>query len=251
MSVAVQGRLGGSAEKVLQEGALGGGTPGTPRAHTTGPMPWPGNVCVDLRDSGLGHEPHPGSQVGDGFRGTLLPGPGTILPTSFCPPHPPGRSSHIKPSLCQAGGREPQRAAGGGEKEVAHAAREHLEAFEGGPATTRPVLWGWTLGRSGLLPPPLPSCRPAPSPGPSFPATAPAHPCHVKGGRRGVGSREGTTGWLGWGWGPWVSRRWGRSSHPTDRHSCLEGPEDTSTPSTQCLDYLFRTPKLYSSLHIG
>lgn len=214
-------------------------------------MPWPGNVCVDLRDSGLGHEPHPGSQVGDGFRGTLLPGPGTILPTSFCPPHPPGRSSHIKPSLCQAGGREPQRAAGGGEKEVAHAAREHLEAFEGGPATTRPVLWGWTLGRSGLLPPPLPSCRPAPSPGPSFPATAPAHPCHVKGGRRGVGSREGTTGWLGWGWGPWVSRRWGRSSHPTDRHSCLEGPEDTSTPSTQCLDYLFRTPKLYSSLHIG
>lgn len=32
------------------------------------------------------------------------------------------------------GGREPQRAAGGGEEEVAHEAREHLEAFEGGPA---------------------------------------------------------------------------------------------------------------------
>lgn len=44
-----------------------------------------------------------------------------------CPQHPLGLRSHIKPSLCQAGGREPQRAAGGGEEEVAHTAREHLE----------------------------------------------------------------------------------------------------------------------------
>ena len=148
-------------------------------------------------------------------------------PPSAPPPlHPPGPSSHIKPSLCQAGGQEPQRAAGGGEEEVAHAAREHLEAFEGGPATTRPAalpaLWGWTLGRSGLLPPPLPSCWPAPSPGPSFPATAPAHPCHVKGGRRGVGSREGTTGWLGWGWGALDLQETGPKL-PPDRQTLLPG----------------------------
>lgn len=73
---------------------------------------------------------------GPGFRGTLFSHPCIILPTSLCLPRPPGPSSHIKLSLCQAGGREPRRVAGGGEKEVAHTAREHLEAFEGGPFNT-------------------------------------------------------------------------------------------------------------------
>ena len=127
-----------------------------------------------MEDSG----PRPGSWAagwgrGAGIRRTLLP---VILVSSYPPPsahpqpttHPPGPgpSSHIKPSLCQAGGREPRRAAGGGEEEVAHTAREHLEAFEGGPAATRPGV-----GSSEEQPPP--SRRPAPSPGPSFPATAP------------------------------------------------------------------------------
>ena len=68
-----------------------------------------------------------------------------------------------------------------------------LEAFEGGPAATRPGV-----GSSEEQPPP--SRRPAPSPGPSFPATAPARPCHVKRGRRGVGAERGPrTGWAGLG----------------------------------------------------
>lgn len=158
-------------------------------------MGW--GVGVGLEDSG----PRPGSWAagwgrGAGFRRTLLP---VVLVSSYPPPsahpqpttHPPGPSSHIKPSLCQAGGREPRRAAGGGEEEVAHTAREHLEAFEGGPAATRP-------GVGSSEEQPSPSRRPAPSPGPSFPATAPARPCHVKGGRRGVGAERGPwTGWAG------------------------------------------------------
>lgn len=175
------------------------------------------------------------------------PCPGLILPTSLCPctrlacqPH----KALFMPGEWP-GGREPQRAAGGGEEEVAHEAREHLEAFEGGPRHS-PELWGWTRGRSGRLPPPLPSCWPAPSPSPSFPATAPAHPCHVKGGRRGAASREGT--WAGWaGAGVLGLQETGRSSHRRQ-----PPPPGWTTPSTQCLDYLFRTtPKLYSSLHIG
>ena len=114
----------------------------TSQPNTTGPTPGDavGGDCVGLEDSGLGHEPRLGSRVGGWVSEDPAPRPGVILPTSLCPPHPPGPSSHIKPSLCQAGGREPQRAAGGGEEEVAHAAREHLEAFEGGPAATRPAL---------------------------------------------------------------------------------------------------------------
>lgn len=167
----------------------------------------------------------------------MLPCPGVILPTPLCPPRPPGPCSHIKPSLCQAGGREPQRAAGGGEEEVAHTAREHLEPFERGPAATRPALRGWTLGRSGLLPPPLPSCRPAPSSGPSFSAPAPAHPCHVKGGRRGVGSREGTTGWLVWGSGD-TGWGWGVLGSPGDGAEAPTGWTDTAAWMDQ------RTPPL-------
>lgn len=137
---------------------------------------------------------------GAGLRRTPLPSPGAIPPTSFCPPHPPGPSGHIKPSLCQAGGPEPQRAAGGGEEEVAHAAREHLEAFEGGPATTRPALWGWTLGRSGLLPPPLPSCWPSPSPGPSFQPKLPLTPATSKEAEGESGAERGPrAGWAGAG----------------------------------------------------
>ena len=92
-------------------------------------------------------------------------------------------------------------------------------------------------------PPPTPPCLLAsPLPRPLPPRTAPAHPCHVKGGRRGAGSREGTWGWLGWGWGPWISRKTGPKLPPDNRHCRPDGPKDTSTPSTQCLDYLFRTP---------
>lgn len=66
-----------------------------------------------------------GSQVGAGFRRTLLSHPGVI--STPLPHTPAGSMQPHKASLCQAGGREPQRAAGGGEEEVAHAAREHLE----------------------------------------------------------------------------------------------------------------------------
>lgn len=159
-----------------------------------------------LGDSGLGHGSRPD------------PRPGVILRTSLCPPHSPGPSSHIKPSLCQAGGREPQRVAGGGEEEVAHPAREHLEAFEGGPAATRPALWGWTLGRSSLL---LPAGRPppqAPPPQPQLPLT-PATSKEAE----GESEQRGDPGLAGLGWGPCISKTWGRSSPPTDRQTRLPG----------------------------
>lgn len=175
-----------------------------------------------LEDSG----PAPGSwAAGLGrvtvWEGTLLPSSSVSshhLPHHPQPHHPPAwPSSHIKPSLCQAGG-EPG-AAGGGEEEVAPA-REHLEAFRGGPAATRPGV-----GSSEEQPSPSPG-RP-PSPGPSFPATAPARPCHVKGGRRGVGA-EGTLDRLGWAEGPCISGTRGRThTRRTDTAAWM----DRGTPS--------------------
>lgn len=104
---------------------------------------------------------------------------------------------------------------------------------------------------------PSPPFLPAPSPGPSFPTQLPLTPATSKeaegesgaerdhGWLAGAGDMGAGTGCIG------ISRGWDQSSHRKDRRCCLDGPEDTSTPSTQCLDYLFRTPKLYSSLHIG
>lgn len=123
-------------------------------------------------------------------------------------------------------------------------------SVRGRPRRHHPALWGWTLGRSGLLPPPLPSCWPAPSPGPSFPARLLLTPATSNEAEGEQGAERGPrAGWAGAG--GLGSPRDGLKLPPDDRHCHLDGPEDTSTPSTQCLDYLFRTPKLYSSLHIG
>lgn len=97
-----------------------------------------GEVYVGLGDSGLGQGPQPRSQVGAGIRRTLLP----VLASSCPPRSAPAPAWPVQPHKALfmpgewPGGREPQRAAGGGEEEVAHEAREHLEAFEGGPAAT-------------------------------------------------------------------------------------------------------------------
>lgn len=127
----------------------------------------------------------------------------------------------------------------------------------------------WKRSREALLPPPCalgldtkqewpppptpPFLLAGPLPRPLPPRTAPTHPCHVKGGRRGARSREqrGDLGLAGLGMGASDLQETGPKLPPDNGHCRPDGPEDTSTPSTQCLDYLFRTPKLYSSLHIG
>lgn len=204
---------------------------------------------MGLGDSGLGQAPQPRSQVGAGFRSALLP----VLASSCPPPSAPARpgpSGHIKPSLCQASGpvvAGAPGAAGWGRRAGSCTRGQGTSgSIRGRPRRRRsPELWGWTRGRSGRLPPPLPSCRPAPSPSPSSPATAPAHPCHVK-EAEGEPRAERGRGLAGLGPGSGVSRS--RAGARTRRRP---PPPGWTTPSTQCLDYLFRTRKLYSSLHIG
>lgn len=204
-------------------GISGGGTPGwgsgrreevsaacTPFAHPApqdtcsyGGKGWSkwvsGSLAQDLR-------------WGPGSRRTLLP----VLRHPAHRPLPPAPAWPVQPhkALFMAGGWPGAPEGGWGRRGGSCTRGQRTSgSVRGRPRHHHPALWGWTLGRSGLLPSPLPSCWPAPSPGPSFPATATAHPCHVKGGRRGAGSREGTSGWLGWGWGPWISKR--RAEAPT------------------------------------
>lgn len=112
------GSLGGDTPDGHQEGEVSAACVTVVPPNTVGPLQdawsvWGSiSLALDLRW---------GLALGGPCFPTLASSP------PFCPQHPPGLCSHIKPSLCQAGGREPQRAAGGGEEEVAHTAREHLE----------------------------------------------------------------------------------------------------------------------------
>lgn len=217
---AVNGRAQGSLEEGPQDGALGGGkkflllVPHLPTQHHRIHAHMGGRVGLS---GSLGIRAWAGASPRISGGGLGLGGPCCLSlrhPAHRPLPPAPAWPVQLHKALFMAGGWPGAPEGGWGRRGGSCTRGQRTSgSVRGRPRHHHPALWGWTLGRSGLLPSPLPSCWPAPSPGPSFPATATAHPCHVKGGRRGAGSREGTSGWLGWGWGPWISKR--RAEAPT------------------------------------
>lgn len=169
---------------------------------------------MGLGDSGLGQGPQPRSQVGAGFRRTLLP----VLASSCPPPSAPAPAwpvSHIKPSLCQASGPVAGSPRGrlGEERRKLHMRPGNIwKHSREAPATALSSGVGHEAGVAASPHRSLPAGRPPPQAPPSQPQRllTPATSKEAEGEPRAERGR----GLAGLGLGSWVSRR--RAGAPTD-----------------------------------
>lgn len=168
----------------------------------------------------------------------------THLPLPTPTHHPPAGPIQPHKALFMPGGWPGAPEGGWGRRGGSRTRQENI--WKHSREAPPPPALGLDPVRSSLL---LPAGRPPPQAPPSQPQL-PLAPATSK-EAEGESEQRGDPGLVGLGWGALHLRDTGPNSHPTDRHCCLDGSWDPSTPSTQCLDYLFRTPKLYSSLHIG